>query len=138
MRITPTNQSEYQEGNEVGRYGRNLEATDRGSVFVWYHDGLRSLDEPAWAMDPDLEFKISVSVDVILVADATEHAVYSIDRDAFTEEKEQFDGNGQFIAKASDPFVRKIGDPNDVLNGHLWIESGNQVDEGYHKRRGEA
>lgn len=89
-------------------------------------------------MDPDVEFKISISVDVILVADATESAVYSIDREEFTKNTIELDGREQYVARASDPHVRKLGDPNDILNGHLWIESGNQVDEGYHKRQNEA
>lgn len=89
-------------------------------------------------MDTDVEFKISVSVDIILVADATEHAVYAIDREAFTENTTTLDGREQYVASASDPHVRKLGEPNDVLNGNLWIESGNQVDEGYHKAQNEA
>lgn len=138
MEITPNHRSEYYEGNEIGRYGRNLNADERSAVLVWYHDGLRGEEEPTWAMDEDLEFKISISVDVILVADATSHAVYSIDREAFRENSVVIDGRDQYIARASDPHVRKLGDPNDILNGHLWIESGNQVDEGYHKKRSEA
>ena len=133
MRVTPNGSSEYHNGNEVGRYGRG----DDGAVFVWYHDGLRSESEPAWAMDTDVEWKVSVSVDTILVADA-EDGLYAIDREAFAESVETLDDREQCIARASDEFVTYVGDPNDHLRGHLWIESGNQVDEGYHKRANEA
>lgn len=133
MRVTPNGASEYHDGNEVGRYGRS----DDGAVFVWYHDGLRSYSEPAWAMDTDVEWKISISVDVILVADA-KAGLFAIDREAFAESIEELDGREQCIARASDEFVHRVGDPNDHLQDHLWIESGNQVDEGYHKRANEA
>jgi hypothetical protein len=133
MRVTPNGASEYHNGNEVGRYGRS----GGDAVFVWYHDGLRSYSEPAWAMDTDVEWKISISVDTILVADA-QAGLYAIDRDAFAESIETLDGREQCIASASDDFVTALGDPNDHLNGGLWIESGNQIDEGYHKRANEA
>lgn len=135
MRVTPNGNSEYHEGNEVGRYGRDIGAGE--FVFVWYHDGLRSIDEPAWAMDPDVEWKISISADSILVADAN-NGLYAIDRSEFTENTVVLDGREQYIARASDEHVEYLGDPNDHLQGHLWIESGNQVDEGYHKKNNEA
>jgi len=135
MRVTPSGASEYHEGNEVGRYGRDLGAQER--VFVWYHDGLRSIEEPAWAMDTDVEWKISVSVDTLLVADAT-NGLYAIDRDGFQNSTIELDGREQYVARESDEFVEHLGDPDDHLQGHLWIESGNEVDEGYHKERGEA
>lgn len=136
MKVSPNHTSVYHNGNEIGRYGRNLQSSGRGAVFVWYHDGLNG--DRKWAMDTDIEFKISVSVDVLLVADASSHAVWSIDRDKFTENIEEIDGREQYAAKASDPFVRKVGDPTEILHGNLWIESGNQVDEGYHKQKNEA
>lgn len=135
MRVTPTGQSIYHDGNEVGRYGRDHSANE--TYFIQYHDGLRSIDEPAWAMDTDVEWKISISVNTILVADA-EDGLYAIERGAFTENVITIDGREQCLARASDDFVTYIGDPNDHLRGHLWIESGNQVDEGYHKRANEA
>lgn len=135
MRVTPNGASEYHKGNDVGRYGRDFDAQER--VFVWYHDGLRKTDEPAWAMDTDVEWKISVSVDTILVADASA-GLFAIDREAFTENLVEIDGREQCVAHASDDFVTALGDPNDYLRGSLWIESGNQVDEGYHKQANEA
>ena len=135
MRVTPTEQSIFHDGNEIGRYGREIDANE--VYLVHYHDGLRSESEPAWAMDTDVEWKVSVSVDTILVADA-EDGLYAIDREAFAESVETLDDREQCIARASDEFVTYVGDPNDHLRGHLWIESGNQVDEGYHKRANEA
>lgn len=88
-------------------------------------------------MDPDVEWKISISCDSILVADAN-NGLYAIDRDEFTENTVVLDGREQYIARASDEHVEYLGDPNDHLQGHLWIESGNQVDEGYHKKANEA
>jgi hypothetical protein len=133
MRVTPTGASEYREGNEVGRYGLDLHTHD--TVFVWYHDGLRSIDEPAWAMDTDVEWKLSVSVDTIIVADAT-NGLYAIDREWFADRTVEMGGNEQHIARAFESGVDYLGDPNDHLQGHLWIESGNQVDENYHQEQG--
>lgn len=153
MRVTPTGQSEYHEGNEVLRYGRDISA---GQTYaVWYHDGLRKYDEPAWAMSTDVAWKISVSADAILVAcqdglyaiefesspeDSQNDSSRSANRevDAFRESVEDLDGEEQLVARASDDFVRHVGDPNDHLQGHLWIESGNQVDEGYHQEKNHA
>jgi len=136
MQVSPNHMSEYHNGNHIGRYGRTLNSSQ--AMFVWYHDGIPSSDEKMWAMDTHVEFKISVSVDVILVADGDSHTVWSIDRDKFVENSKEIDGREQYVAKASDPFVRKVGDPTDVLNGNLWIESGNQIDEGYHVQQNEA
>lgn len=139
MQVAPQHRSEYHNGNEIGRYGRDIDASGGSVMFIWYHDGIRSRSEPTWAMDVDVEFKISISADVILVADATQHAVYAIDRDEFTENTAMLGGREQYIAQASDDHVRKVtNDPNDILSGHLWIESGNCVDEGYHQRQSEA
>jgi hypothetical protein len=88
-------------------------------------------------MDTDVEWKLSVSVDTILVADASA-GLYAIDRDAFTDNVQRIDGRDQCVARVDSPFVTMIGDPNGHLRGDLWIESGNQVDEGYHKRKNEA
>jgi hypothetical protein len=132
MRVTPTGQSEYHEGNEVGRYGRDISAQEH--YFCWYHDGLRKYDEPAWAMSSDVEWKISVSADAILVA--CQDGLYRIERDAFRESVEEVGDDEQLVARASDDFVTHVGDPNDHLQGHLWIESGNQVDENYHQEKG--
>lgn len=84
-------------------------------------------------MDPDVEWKISISADSILVADAN-NGLYAIDRDEFTEHTIELDGREQYIARASDEHVEFLGDPNDHLNGHLWIESGNQKDTHYHQK----
>lgn len=136
MRVTPTGRSEYHNGNEVLRYGQDIEA--REQYAVWYHDGLRSFEEPAWAMDPDVEAKISIQVGTILVADAN-HGLFAIDRDAFTDHTIVLDGREQYIARVEDDYVTPItAEHGDVLRGHLWIESGNQVDEGYHKANNEA
>lgn len=138
MKVSPQHTEVYHDGNMIGRYGRNLQSSGRGAVFVWYHDGIPSFDEPAWAMDSDVEFKISVSVDVLLVADARTHAVWAIDREEFKKQITELDDREQYLARASDSFVRKVGEPNTILNGNLWIESGNQIDEGYHVKRNEA
>lgn len=135
MRVTPNGNSEYFEGNEVGRYGRDIAAG--AFVFVWYHDGIKAADEPSWAMDTDVEFQLSVSVDKILVADAN-HGLYAIDRDHFTNRKVTMNGREQYLAKASDAYVEFLGDPKDHLQGHLWIESGNEVNEGYHQKQNHA
>lgn len=132
MRVTPTGNSEYHEGNEVGRYGRDISANKM--YFVQYHDGIRSFDEPAWAMDTAVEAKLSIQVDTILVADA-HHGLFAIDRDAFREHTITLDGREQCIARASDDYVTPItADHGEVLRGHLWIESGNQVDTHYHQK----
>lgn len=133
MRVTPSGASEYHEGNEVGRYGRDLGAHER--VFVWYHSGLRKYDEPAWAMDTDVAFKISISVDTFLVA--SQDGLYAVARDAFEDSVETIDGRDQYVARASDGFVTRVGEPSEHLQGSLWVESGNEVDEGYHQRRNE-
>lgn len=134
MQVTPTGQSEYHDGNEVLRYGRDI---SRNETFaVWYHDGLRKYDEPAWAMYEAVEWKISVSTDAILAA--CQDGLYRIDRDELREAVECVDGDEQLVARASDDFVSKIGDPNEHLHGHLWIESGNQIDEGYHQQQNHA
>lgn len=139
MQVAPQHRSEYHEGNEIGRYGRDIDASGGRVVFIWYHDGIRSRDKATWAMDVDVEFKISISVDTILVADATQHAVYAIKRDMFTGHTEVLGGRKQYVACATDDHVRQVSrDPNDILSGHLWIESGNCVDVGYHQKRNEA
>lgn len=129
MRVSPNGNSEYHNGNEVGRYGRDIGA---GEVyFVQYHDGLRSFDEPAWAMDIDVECKISVSAAFILVADAN-NGLYAIDRSEFIENTVTMGGRKQYIARASDPHVEYLGDPDDHLRGRLWITPEN-AHGGYHK-----
>jgi len=133
MRVTPTGRSEYHNGNEVLRYGQDISA--REIYATWYHDGLRSFDEPAWAMDPDVEQKISIQVDTILVADA-HNGLWAIDRDEFVENTIVLDGREQYVARASDDYVHKVTDDHgSVLRGHLWIPSGDKVDEGYHKKQ---
>lgn len=135
MRVTPAGRSEYFEGNQIGRYGR----CGRDLLFVWYHSGLHSFDEPAWAMSTDVEWKVSVSVDKLLVVDQEQDSgLYLIDREGFTQRAESFDGSDQYIARASDDYVEKVGDdPTAHLYGNLWIETGNSHG-GYHKDRGEA
>lgn len=133
MRVTPTGRSEYHNGNEVLRYGQDISA--REQYAVWYHDGLRCEDEPAWAMDPDVESKISIQVDTILVADA-HNGLYAVSRDSFREHTITLDGREQYVARASDGFVTRLtGDHGDILGGHLWIPSGDKVDEGYHQKK---
>lgn len=135
MRVLPTGQAEYHNGNEVGRYGRDFNAGI--STFVWYHGGISGSSEPTWAMDTDVHYELSVSIDTILVADEN-HGLYAIDADRFTERTVVMDGREQYIASASDDYVERVGHPRDHLFKHLWIESGNQVNEGYHKAKNEA
>lgn len=135
MHVTPTGQSIYYDGNEIVRYGRDIGRNE--TYAVCYHDGIPSHDEPAWAMDVDAVERISVSVDTILMADAN-HGLWAVDRRAFRDNVKAISGRSQCFASASDPYTRKVGEPREHLSGHLWIESGNQVDEGYHKRKNEA
>jgi hypothetical protein len=133
MYVVPTGQSEFHEGGEVFRYGRD---TDTGeSVVIWYHSGLRNNDQPTWGMQQAVEWKLSISVDTIMVVD-NEQGMFAIDRDAFTRETTLVDGEQQYLAQADDECVTHIGDPTDFLNGKLWIESGNEVDENYHQEAG--
>lgn len=134
MRVSPTGRSIFHDGNEVGRYGRDISAGEL--YFIQYHDGLRSIEEPAWAMDTDVEWKISVSVDTILVADS-EDGLYAIDRDGFQNSTIELDGREQYVARASVEFVEHLGDPNDHLQGHLWITPEN-AHGGYHKAKNES
>jgi len=138
MHITPTGQSLYHEGNQVGRYGLDMDTNE--TVFIWYHSGLRGNDEPTWSMETDVEWKISVSVDTIFVVD-DEAGLFAIDRKALSYDENiiEIDGRTQYLAQASSHFVKSLPqDPTEVLSGNLWIESGNEVDEGYHKEAGEA
>lgn len=135
MRVTPTGQSEYHQGNEVLRYGQDISA--REQYAVWYHNGLRSFDEPAWAMDPDVEAKISIQVDTILVADEN-HGLYAIDREEFRDHTIVLDGREQYVARMSDDYVTHITAAHGhVLRGHLWIDSHHK-DTHYHKKRNES
>lgn len=127
-----TGQSEYIEDNEVGRYARDLESRD--PAFVWYHGGVRMLDERAWAMDPDVAWKVSVSVERFLVP--TPDGVFAIEREPFEESTTDLFDSEQLLARESDDFVTKVGDPSDLLGHDLWIESGNEVHEGYHQEAG--
>lgn len=134
MRVRPTGQSEYHNGNEVLRYGRDISRNT--NVAVWYHDGIRGTDEPTWAMDTEVEFKISVSVDLILVADQQRNELFAIDASEFSHHTDELGGREQYVARASDEHVRSLGDPSAHLQGNLWIESGNEVDENYHQEAG--
>lgn len=134
MRVTPTGQSEFQGGNEVGRYGRDIPAGV--NAFVWYHNGLHVVDEPAWAMDMDVGDALSVSLDAILVADEN-NGLYRVDADKFRNNTMTIDGREQYVAQASDPHVEALGDPNDHLRGNLWLTADNSHG-GYHKDKNEA
>lgn len=134
MRVTPTGQSLYKDGNEVGRYARDIGANR--SYFVHYHDGLDG--QAAWALESDVEERISVSVDTILVADH-KRGLYAVDRDVLRSRERYIDGRPHVVAQASDDGVSHLGDDlSGMLRGFLWIESGNQIDEGYHKQKNEA
>lgn len=132
MRVTPNGSSEYHNGNEVGRYGRDISAGE--SYFVQYHDGIGG--EPLWGMDKEVEKKISVSVDIILVADAN-NGLYAIDREAFSERVRTLDGREQCMMGEGNDAVTRVGDPNNHLHGHLWITPEN-AHGGYHKDKNEA
>lgn len=136
MRVSPTGQSEFHNGNEIGRYGR---MSNDAATFVWYHCGLRRANEPSWAMDTDVEWKISISVDTILVVatGGDEATVYAIDRDAFAKSVEKIDGREQCVARASDDFVTEVGGADKHLRGSLWITCDN-AHGGYHKDANEA
>lgn len=131
MRVSPTGQSEYHNGNEVLRYGRDGSET----YAIWYHSGIGG--EAVWAMDTEVEWKISVSVDTILVADAN-NGLYAIERGPFSEHTRVLDGREQCIVTEDHEAVTYVGDPNDHLRGKLWIESGNQKDTHYHQKANHA
>ena len=134
MRVSPTGAGEYKDGNQVGQYGRN---SHNNWLFCWYHCGLESADEPAFAMETDVEAKISVSVDTILVAN-TDHGLFSIDRDGLTSRLMEVDGREQYVVRASDEYVSKIDDdPDNHLRGHLWVTPEN-AHGGYHQDKNEA
>lgn len=138
MHCTPTGQSLYHEGNQVGRYGLDMDTHD--TVFVWYHSGLRGNDQPTWAMETDVEWKISISVDTLLVVD-NEEGLFAIDRNGMTHDERllTIDGQEQYLVQASDHCVKSLPqEPTDVLKGKLWIESGRQKDTHYHQKAGEA
>lgn len=135
MKVTPNGASEFHDGHEFGRYGRLLGSNDR--VFVWYHSGLRCYDEPAWAMQTDAEWKISVSVDTIFVPDP-DAGLFRIDRDGLAESREAVDSVEQCVARASDDFVSKVADdPSECLGRGLWMDS-DRKETGYHKQKNEA
>lgn len=135
MRVTPNGMSEYKDDNEVLRYGRDTESGE--VVATWYHSGVRNNDEPVWAMDTDVAWKVSVSVDTILVPHA-EHGLFAIDRDEFTERATTLDGRDQYVARASDDFVTKVSDdPDECLRGSLWVTAENGHG-GYHKDKNES
>lgn len=130
MRVNYNGISERIDGREPVRYGRQ---SGGNIVAVWFHHGLRKYDEPAWAMQVDLEFKISVSVDTLLV----EHdgSVYAIDRSEFSENTTVLDGEKQLLALASDDFVTELADdPSDVLGRGLYIDNADSKSGGHHKR----
>jgi hypothetical protein len=135
MRVSPTGAGEYKDGNQVLNYGRDIAA---GQTYgVWYHCGLESADEPAFAMETDVEAKISVSVDTILVANA-DYGLFTIDRDGLTSRLMEVDGREQYVVRASDECVTKIDDePDNHLRGNLWITPEN-AHGGYHKQQNEA
>lgn len=136
MHVAPTHTSEYFEGAEVIRYGRDHDANGE-LVAVWYCDGMSG--RAAWSMDLDMAAKIDAEVSRILIADANRQAVFETRLDALTRHTRYCGGREQYYASIEDRHVHKVADnPNTVLNGHLWIESGNQIDEGYHKQRNEA
>ncbi|WP_226041202.1 hypothetical protein [Natrinema sp. DC36] len=139
MNIVTNGVSVYHEGNQIGRCARDLHASGRKGVFVWYNEGLRRARKGKWTMDVSVEKKISVSIKTILVADASRHAVYAIDREEFVKSSTTKGRRKQYVAKESDDFVEKVSDnPNDILNGNLWIESGNRPDTHYHVKANEA
>ena len=152
MRVSPIGASEYHNGNEVGRYGRDISANR--TCFIWYHSGLRSIEEPAWAMDINVGHKISVSCESILVVSA-DSGLYAIDRgkfiapsgataesaskeaDTFEENTIVLDGREQYVARASDDYVEYFGEPSNHLQGRLWI-TPESAHGGYHKDKNEA
>jgi len=127
MAVNPIDSVELStDGRRYGEYGR----TDGGSlVFVWYHDGLYSYNEPAWAMGGMEEARIDDRVETILVSHFG--TVYAIDREAFGRAYGVLDGIDQLIATASDDFVSRIGRAKDIFNKHLDMA---HIDDGYHKR----
>lgn len=134
MHVTPTHDSLYYQGNEVARYGK----WGNSLVAVWYHDGIRHAHAPSWAMDMDVFGKLNERTDLVLIADATQHAVYMVERDLIPTRTKQLGGRKQYYLTSSYDHVHKLGEPTTILGGHLWVESGNQKDTHYHVKRGEA
>lgn len=132
MRVSPYGASEYHDGNEVGRYGRDHVAKER--VFVWYHSGIGN--KALWGMDTDIEYRISPSVDTILVADPN-NGLHAIPRDVLTDQQRTLDGREQYVISSEHEAVMHLGDPDDHLQGHLWVTADNGHG-GYHKDKNEA
>lgn len=132
MNVMPTGGRVVYNGNEVARYGRDFQTNE--CVAVWYHSGIGG--EPMWAMDTDVEWKISVSVDTILVNDDN-NGLFAIDRDEFTESTRMIDNREQYIASAHASYVTDMGDPQEHLNGDLYMDCDNSH-PGYHVDKNEA
>lgn len=132
MHVTYTGQSEFVDDHEVIRYGYDTDEAE--TVACWYHSGIG--DEPLWAMETDLEWKISVSVDTILVVDDN-NGLYRVPRDALTAQVRELDGREQYVISDEHDAVTPLGDPGDKLGGDLWITAEN-AHGGYHKAKNEA
>jgi hypothetical protein len=81
--------------------------------------------EELWALDAKAFHNINYEVDTILIADH-ENGLYK----AKTENYKQriVDMRKQYFI--SD--VEYLGHPSEHLNGMLWFDSGNRVEENYH------
>jgi len=130
MRVTPTGQSLYYEGSQIGRYGR----TESETYLIWYNDGIGG--EGIWCMDTEVEWKISVSIDTILVADH-ENGLYKIPREALTSQKRVMGGREQYCITETHDAVEYLGDPDDHLRRELWI-TPEYAHDGYHKAKNES
>ena len=125
MRVNATGQQETFNGKTVIKYG--LDATKNTLYAIQY---MRSIGgEELWAMDADVFERISVSVDIILIADH-EKGLYKAQKSDYNERV--VDGRRQYFI--SD--VEHVGDPADHLRQPLWFDSGNRVEENYHVEAG--
>jgi hypothetical protein len=133
MRISPTGQTVVYDGKQVGKYGRDI--SDNETYVIIYQTGIGN--EPMWGIDAAVEMKISVSVDTILIADEI-NGLHAIERETLLDHKRVLNGRKQYVVSDTNDGVHYVGEMNDHLQGSLWIESGNQIDEGYHKKRNES
>ena len=133
MTITNTGQMLTHDGRQMLAYARDISANKH--YGVWFHDGLRMYDEPAWGMEVAAERKLSVSVDDILVTHRG--TLYHIDRDGLRERQESIGGIDNYVAKASDEYVSALGDPHEYMNDYL-VRDSDHSHGGYHKQQNES
>lgn len=131
MRVAPTNESEYYNGSEIGRYG--IDKDTKSLVFTWYHDGLQN--SRVWAMDTHVARKIKNEVQTIIIADEDAQKAFAVDRTQLRMNTKFIDGRQQHVISEDEAI--DLGQPKKILAGSLWITS-DRKNTGYHKKKNEA